>query len=486
MIESVMAKNMQSSSNINNVADFGTSPKEPYNKSHPNLVYQNIINNRVIERKSHAESLQESGDLEGAKREYRKLIFLDPKSSEFHRKYAETLAETNNIQEALIHYKRAQTISYDKNTHQKIYELMLKKGYNMLGDTQLGNYFESVDGTATDLDLEDTYTESLLNPKVEEVDKNQGYFIRALAYLSENRKGKAIEELDKCTTSDQKNLYAYILKAKIYWNLNQVQKGYFEFWRAYEINSDHPEVKEFLKLVKEKIKKLYDQAIKYFWENDYEKSIYFINKGMEIEPKSVKLLLLRSLIHRKNKRFDQALKDIETASLALNEFPELEGEIKKNLSTTYNEMGIQMMSREDYKNAISLFEEALKFKPQDWGIIANKGDCFFKLKRYDLAKDQYNIAYNINQNNTAIKSRIGLCCSFFALENFNAKWYPKALQSIEEALTWDPNNPNHLCLKGRICILLNDAKKAYQAYKAAITINPKQKEAMAYMAQFPN
>ena len=137
------------------------------------------------------------------------------------------------------------------------------------------------------------------------------------------------------------------------------------------------------------------------------------------------------------------------------------------------------------KLTISLFEEALKFKPQDWGIIANKGDCFFKMKRYDLAKDQYNMAYNFTQKNPAIAARIGLCCSYFALENFNGKKYLKALQQIDEALTWDPKNPEHLCLKGRICILLNDAKKAYQAYKAAIIINPKQKEAMAYMAQFP-
>jgi len=450
--------------------------------------YQDIIDNKVKERSQHASALFQLGDLEGAKREYRKLIFLSPKFSDFHKNYAETLAQTDEIQEALVHFKRAQAIAYDPAVHEKIYELMLKKGYNMLGNTQYDAYLESLEGKTMEFDATEGDLKKTLNLGQEPGDKVQGFFVRALAYLSENRKGKAIEELDKCTELDGKNIYAFILKAKIYWNLNQVKKGYAEFWKAFEINPEHAEVKEFLKMVKEKIKKLYDQAIKYFWQNDYEKTIYFVNKGMEIEPKSVRLLLLRSLIYRKNKKFDQALKDIETASLSLKEFPDLEEEIKKNLAVTYNEMGIQMMSRDDYKNAISLFDEALKFKANDWGIVANKGDCYFKMKKYDMAKDQYNIAYNINPKGATLGNRLGLCCFYNSLEKYNAKNRDlyRALQLMDEAITWDPKNADFLCWKGKISLLVNDPKKAFQSYKAASVINPQHKEAMAYLAQFPS
>ena len=461
---------------------------EKYSYTQPNQsTYQDIIDNKVKERSMHAQSLQKLGDVEGAKREYRKLIFLSPKAADFHKGYAEALAQTDEIQEALVHYKRAQSIAYDPDVHEKIYELMLKKGYNMLGNTQYDAYLESLEGKTVKLEATEVDLTKTLNPgNPEGGDKVQGFFVRALAYLSENRKGKAIQELDKCTELDGKNIYAYILKAKIYWNLNQVKKGYEEFWKAFEINPDHAEVKEFLKMVKEKIKKLYDQAIKYFWQNDYEKTIYFVNKGMEIEPKSVRLLLLRSLIYRKNKKFDQALKDIETASLSLKEFPDLEDEIKRNLAVTYNEMGIQMMSKEDYKNALSLFDEALKFKANDWGIIANKGDCYFKMKKYDMAKDQYNVAYNHNPKGPTLGSRLGLCCFYSSLEKYNAKDLYRALQLMEEALTWDPKNVDFLCWKGKVCLLLNDPKKAFQSYKAANDINPKHKEALAYLAQFPS
>lgn len=455
------------------------------NATHPSSSFQAIIGNKVEERNKHAQSLYDAGDFEGARREYKKLIFLSPQTAEYHVKYADTLAQANEIEEALIHYKRAQCMSNNIAINQKIYELMLKKGYSMIGNTQLGNYFEHTDINTPDLDLDGNSSLSAINPNLEGMDKTQGYFVRALAFLSENKKLKAIEELDKCTGHDSKNIYAFILKAKIYWSLNYVKNGHQEFWRAYEINSEHPEVKEFLKLVKEKIKKLYDQAIKYFWANDYEKSVYFINKGMEIEPKSVKLLLLRSLIYRKTNKYDQALKDIEKASLALEEFPELEDDIKRNLAVTYNEMGIQIMSKEDYKNAISLFDEALKFKSNDWGIIANKGDCYFKLKQYDMAKDQYNIAYSINPNNHSVNARIGLCCFKIGLEHYNAKKREKCLQCVDEALKWDPKNTEYLCFKGKLCLLLNDPKNSFQSYKAAAMASPNHKETLSFMSQFP-
>ncbi len=82
----------------------------------------------------------------------------------------------------------------------------------------------------------------------------QQYFVRALAYLSENKRKKAIEELDLCTGVDTKNVYAFILKAKIMWSLNQVKQGYIEFWKAYEVDPKNPEVIEFFKLCEDKIK----------------------------------------------------------------------------------------------------------------------------------------------------------------------------------------------------------------------------------------
>ncbi len=39
-------------------------------------------------------------------------------------------------------------------------------------------------------------------------------------------------------------------------------------------------------------------------------------------------------------------------------------------------MGMFLFEKKKYDEAIALFNEGIQFKNNDWGIIANKGDCY--------------------------------------------------------------------------------------------------------------
>lgn len=58
-----------------------------------------------------------------------------------------------------------------------------------------------------------------------------------------------MEELDQAIKKDDKYIHAYLLKGKLLWSLNKYAEGNEIFWKAENIYNEHPEVKDFLKII---------------------------------------------------------------------------------------------------------------------------------------------------------------------------------------------------------------------------------------------
>ena len=54
------------------------------------------------------------------------------------------------------------------------------------------------------------------------------------------------------------------------------------------------------------------------------------------------------------------------------------------ISLCYNEMGQYFYSKGKYSEAYSIFNEALEFQQEDYGIYVNRGDC---LRENNLLED---------------------------------------------------------------------------------------------------
>ena len=48
-------------------------------------------------------------------------------------------------------------------------------------------------------------------------------------------------------------------------------------------------------------------------------------------------------------------------------------------------MGIVLLGRQQYNEAITLFNESINFKANDWTVLINRGDCYKALSRFDDA-----------------------------------------------------------------------------------------------------
>lgn len=56
-------------------------------------------------------------------------------------------------------------------------------------------------------------------------------------------------------------------------------------------------------------------------------------------------------------------------------------------------MAIYLFKQQKYNESIDLFTEGLSFKPKDWGIYSNRGDCYRALNQFVKALEDYLTAY---------------------------------------------------------------------------------------------
>lgn len=52
-------------------------------------------------------------------------------------------------------------------------------------------------------------------------------------------------------------------------------------------------------------------------------------------------------------------------------------------------MGVYLFKQSKYNEAITLFSEGLSYKPKDWGILVNRGDCYRAMNDFVKALENY-------------------------------------------------------------------------------------------------
>ena len=459
--------------------------------------FDKIINDKICQRSETLQKLLEDEEYLKAKAELHRLLFLKPNDRDFLIHLSHVYEKLEDYDKSVMYLKKAQLIKTDFKLEKSLNALLILKGNKMIQNSEFDGHVEILTSEKANFDpeletltlsMKDVLGSGIINEAdsiiLEKQSPGHDNFVKALVYVSENKKKEAIKELDQCTNIDLKYTYAFILKAKLYWSLKCYKPAYQEYWNAYNIDPDNPEIKEFLKIVKEKTQLYYNNAMKFYLEKDYEKSLYFIQKGLHVDEENNKFYLLRFYIRRKTKDFQNAIKDIENAAKYMRDSHSERKEIAKQLALLYNEMGIEKMVEEKYEEAIRLFDEALKFKRDDWGIIVNKGDCHRNLKRYDDAINQYKEATIFSKRNEAIMKRIAICHFVKALDHFNAKQYTSSLVEIKKALDNHDTNAFYYALQGRAYGMMKDSGNAYCSFKKAFEFDRENPEFINLLAQF--
>ena len=156
-------------------------------------------------------------------------------------------------------------------------------------------------------------------------------------------------------------------------------------WQAYLIDPRHPEVSEFIRKVEPEIKQDLEKASEMVLKEKYDQALAYLKKGSDKNKNDFEINLTRVYIFRKQKKFKDAIFDLEAmqsylsklhpAALSPEEQKRRKERIAENFALLYNDMAAYLFEQKDYKDASMLFLEAKKFKIDDPGILCNIGDC---------------------------------------------------------------------------------------------------------------
>lgn len=89
----------------------------------------------------------------------------------------------------------------------------------------------------------------------------QHSYLKSLGFLAMGEKVKALEELEHSVKlAPESSVDSLVLKGKILWSMNNEVEGNEAFWDAFSLSGNHPDVLEFVNIMRPLAEKWYDKA----------------------------------------------------------------------------------------------------------------------------------------------------------------------------------------------------------------------------------
>lgn len=221
-----------------------------------------------------------------------------------------------------------------------------------------------------------------------------------------------------------------------------------------------------------------------------KEALHLLSQVEKWESPSCELLLTKASIFSQLRDSKNAIKYFKDA-LALSE-PEDRDEIYLDLAMEYE-------NANDYKNAVLVLKEAIKYNPHNEGAIYEIAFCYDQIGEYENAIKCYSDF--IDENPYSFTAWYNLGNAYSKLENFEkAVWayeycilinedfgpvyfniasaflsqekYDMAIESFKKCMELDGEDPMALCYIGEAYEQLNDLKEARNYYMKSLELAP--------------
>jgi tetratricopeptide (TPR) repeat protein len=313
------------------------------------------------------------------------------------------------------------------NSEEKKLAKFSKSGYHMLKENRIN-------------DAIDCFVKILV------MDENNNYALVGLGDAS--RKIGSVREAAKyyqrCLTHHPGNNYALFGLADCYKAMNQYQKA-IEIWEQYLLYDDknvtvltriadsYRKVKKFanskiayhrvLEIEESNAYAIIGLGHLYYDFKEYKESLFYLEKMLKFGFDNTDIRVLTSIgnCHRKLKTFSEGI-------------PFFEAALRRENNNFYALFGLVDCYRgmNSAENVIEYCSRILEFDPKNKIILTRTGDAHRNLKKFDMAKNYYQRALNIEFDTYAI---MGIALTFKAQEK-----YDEAISSLKKLVHQDTRN----------------------------------------------
>jgi clan AA aspartic protease (TIGR02281 family) len=207
----------------------------------------------------------------------------------------------------------------------------------------------------------------------------------------------------------------------------------------------------------------FDQGVKAFKENDYERALKHFDIAIEDNPKEPISYYYRSIIYNSYEQYSYALRDI-TSSIKL-----ISNKEKELLSGAYQLRATIYFSIENNEKCFEDFNSAIKLTPKDPQIYLDRAQYYFEIDQFKNAEADYKQALKIDE--TLVMAYAGLGRNYI-----NEKRYLEAEKILNQAIKLSPDYSGGYKFRGRVNYELKKYDDAIEDLYYALTIDVTQKD----------
>ena len=308
--------------------------------------------------------------------------------------------------------------------------------------------------------------------------KEDCLILKSKILIDDEKYDDALQGLNEALRLNPDNSYIYFYKGFINNKKGEHQEALNNYLKSIEINN------------KDKII-YYNLGLAYLEISDFEKSLNYLNKSFELDNTFYQALIKSGEVLLKSKEYD---KSIEIFDKILN------NEKEKNNELALLRKGDALFMKNNFKEALELYENVLKLNENNEEALIGAGICERKLFKLDEAINYYDRVLKINNNNENVLYNKAIALSLkgnnqdsndlltkaksikdsedilyaFELNNLNDKNYSKVNEEFDSYIKENKQitNPGLYNIKAQSLLHEEKYDEAFKYIEQALELNP--------------
>ncbi|KAJ3159390.1 Tetratricopeptide repeat protein 16 [Geranomyces michiganensis] len=218
----------------------------------------------------------------------------------------------------------------------------------------------------------------------------------------------ALEILYQLTEENEGNIELFILRAKIFKHLGNVESTHLDVQRSIQINPDHPELPDLLEFTLTTAVQYKNRASYQILQGSPIMAIQCLTHALDLDPDDWILYLKRGALLADIAQYDGAIQDLERVLQQPDLSHITAQDVRDKLAEVHVQIGLEAYQQHDLVAAVNSFTTALDYQPQDPGTWKKRGDCYLALRNLPNSIADFAKAVELNPNDIKCRERCAL------------------------------------------------------------------------------